>query len=33
VGLEDVLVLPDGRTAEGNAELVASAVELIARQA
>jgi uncharacterized protein (DUF849 family) len=33
VGLEDVLVLPDGRTAEGNAELVASAVELIARLA
>jgi uncharacterized protein (DUF849 family) len=33
IGLEDVLVLPDGRTAQGNAELVASAVELIARQA
>jgi uncharacterized protein (DUF849 family) len=32
VGLEDVLVLPDGRTAEGNAELVAAAVELIGRQ-
>ncbi len=33
VGLEDVLVLPDGRAAQGNAELVASAVELIARAA
>jgi uncharacterized protein (DUF849 family) len=33
VGLEDVLVLADGRTAEGNAELVAAAVELIGRQA
>jgi uncharacterized protein (DUF849 family) len=33
VGLEDVLVLPDGRTAPGNAELVASAIELITRQA
>jgi uncharacterized protein (DUF849 family) len=32
IGLEDVLVLPDGRTAEGNAELVAAAVELIGRQ-
>jgi uncharacterized protein (DUF849 family) len=31
VGLEDVLVLPDGRPAADNAELVASAVELIAR--
>jgi uncharacterized protein (DUF849 family) len=31
VGLEDVLVLPDGRTAAGNAELVAAAVELIAQ--
>jgi uncharacterized protein (DUF849 family) len=31
VGLEDVLVLPDGRTAPNNAELVASAVKLIAR--
>ena len=30
VGLEDVLALPDGRTADGNAELVAAAVELIA---
>jgi uncharacterized protein (DUF849 family) len=30
VGLEDVLVLPDGRTAQSNAELVASAVELTA---
>jgi uncharacterized protein (DUF849 family) len=33
VGLEDVLVLPDGRTAPNNAELVASAIELIARRA
>jgi uncharacterized protein (DUF849 family) len=32
VGLEDVLVLPDGRTAEGNAELLAAAVELIGRE-
>jgi uncharacterized protein (DUF849 family) len=31
VGLEDVLVLPDGRTAADNAELVAAAVELTAR--
>jgi uncharacterized protein (DUF849 family) len=30
VGLEDVLVLPDGRAAPNNAALVASAVELIA---
>jgi uncharacterized protein (DUF849 family) len=29
VGLEDVLVLPDGRTAVDNAELVATAVNLI----
>jgi uncharacterized protein (DUF849 family) len=29
VGLEDVLRMPDGRLATGNAELVASAVELI----
>jgi uncharacterized protein (DUF849 family) len=29
VGLEDVLVLPDGRAAANNAELVAAAVELI----
>jgi uncharacterized protein (DUF849 family) len=29
VGLEDVLVLPDGSVAAGNAELVASAVELV----
>jgi uncharacterized protein (DUF849 family) len=29
VGLEDVLVLPDGRTAADNAELVAAALELI----
>jgi uncharacterized protein (DUF849 family) len=28
VGLEDVLVLPDGRTAEDNAELVVAAIEL-----
>jgi uncharacterized protein (DUF849 family) len=32
VGLEDVLVLPDGRTAADNAELVAATVELIARR-
>jgi uncharacterized protein (DUF849 family) len=31
VGLEDVLVLPDGRTAADNAELVAATVELIGR--
>jgi uncharacterized protein (DUF849 family) len=31
VGLEDVLVLPGGRTAADNAELVAAAVELTAR--
>jgi uncharacterized protein (DUF849 family) len=30
VGLEDVLVLPDGRVAENNAELVAAAVQLTA---
>ena len=30
IGLEDVLVLPDGRVAAGNAQLVAAAVELIA---
>lgn len=29
IGLEDVLVLPDGRLAQSNAELVAAAVELI----
>jgi uncharacterized protein (DUF849 family) len=29
VGLEDVLVLPDGRTVANNAELVAAAVELM----
>jgi len=29
IGLEDVLVLPDGQSASGNAELVARAVELI----
>jgi uncharacterized protein (DUF849 family) len=28
VGLEDVLVLPDGRAATDNAELVAAAVAL-----
>jgi uncharacterized protein (DUF849 family) len=31
VGFEDVLVLPDGRPASSNAELVATAVQLIAR--
>jgi uncharacterized protein (DUF849 family) len=31
VGLEDVLVLPDGRFAPNNAELVANAVALVAR--
>ncbi len=31
VGLEDVLVLPDGRSAANNAELVAAAVELFAQ--
>lgn len=31
VGLEDVLVLPDGRIAAGNAALVASAVQLSGR--
>jgi len=30
VGLEDVLVLPDGRVAANNAELIAAAVELFA---
>lgn len=29
IGLEDVLVLPDGRIPSGNAELVATALELI----
>jgi uncharacterized protein (DUF849 family) len=29
VGLEDVLVLPDGRLAAGNAQLVAAAVDLV----
>ncbi len=33
VGLEDVLVLPNGRDAENNAELVAAAVELTGRLA
>jgi len=32
VGLEDVLVLPDGRVASGNAELIAAAVALAAEQ-
>lgn len=32
-GLEDTPVLPDGRTASGNAELVAAAVELIDERA
>jgi len=32
VGLEDVLVLPDGRTAADNAELIAAAVALISRR-
>jgi uncharacterized protein (DUF849 family) len=32
VGLEDVLVLPDGRIAADNAELVAAAVELVGRR-
>jgi len=31
IGLEDVLVLPDGRVAADNAQLVAAAVELIGR--
>jgi uncharacterized protein (DUF849 family) len=33
VGLEDVIVLPDGRVAADNGELVAAAVELIGRPA
>jgi uncharacterized protein (DUF849 family) len=33
IGLEDVLVMPDGRVAENNAELVAAAAELTPRQA
>lgn len=33
IGLEDVLVLPDGRTASNNAELVTSAIELVGRAA
>jgi uncharacterized protein (DUF849 family) len=33
VGLEDVLVLPDGSTAHDNAELVAGAVALIGHAA
>ena len=32
VGLEDVLVLPDGRVAADNAELVTAAVELVAER-
>ncbi len=31
IGMEDTLVLPDGSTAEGNAALVAAAVELLSR--
>jgi uncharacterized protein (DUF849 family) len=31
IGLEDVLVLPDGRTAADNAELVAAAIEVTSR--
>ena len=31
-GLEDTMVLPDGRMASGNAELVAAAVSLMAEQ-
>jgi uncharacterized protein (DUF849 family) len=33
IGLEDVLVLPDGRTASNNAELVTSATELLGQAA
>jgi uncharacterized protein (DUF849 family) len=33
IGLEDTLVMPDGRIAANNAELVAAAMELIARPA
>ena len=33
VGIEDVLTLPDGRTAANNAELVATAVALIGHPA
>jgi uncharacterized protein (DUF849 family) len=33
VGLEDTLVMPDGQLAANNAELVAAAVELVARAA
>jgi uncharacterized protein (DUF849 family) len=33
IGLEDVLVLPDGRTAEDNAQLVAAAVRLSGAEA
>lgn len=33
IGLEDVLLLPDGHVAADNAELVTAAVELIGRWA
>ena len=33
IGLEDILLLPDGRVAADNAELVTAAIELIGRQA
>jgi len=29
IGLKDALLLPDGRVASGNAELVAAALELV----
>ena len=32
VGLEDVLVLPDGRAAANNAELVSAAIELVGQE-
>jgi uncharacterized protein (DUF849 family) len=31
IGLEDTLLLPDGAVADGNAALVAAAVELLSR--
>ena len=31
IGMEDTLTLPDGSTAQGNAELVAAAVQLLNR--
>ena len=31
IGMEDTLVLPDGSVADGNAALVAAAVELLSR--